>query len=34
MTRFEEIEIYAETADKQEGARAAAERRKPVWTGR
>jgi crotonobetainyl-CoA hydratase len=34
MTRFEEIERYAETADKKEGERAAAERRKPVWTGR
>jgi crotonobetainyl-CoA hydratase len=34
MTRFEEIEKYAATADKREGERAAAERRKPVWTGR
>jgi enoyl-CoA hydratase/carnithine racemase len=34
MTRFEEIEKYAETADKREGEKAAAERRKPVWTGR
>lgn len=34
MTRFEEIERYAESADKREGELAAAERRKPVWTGR
>jgi enoyl-CoA hydratase/carnithine racemase len=34
MTRFEEIERYAETTDKKEGERAGAERRKPVWTGR
>jgi enoyl-CoA hydratase/carnithine racemase len=34
MTRFEPIEQYAATADKQEGERAAGERRKPVWTGR
>lgn len=34
MTRFEPIEKYAATADKQEGERAAAERRKPVWEGR
>ncbi|MFA7584739.1 MAG: enoyl-CoA hydratase-related protein [Novosphingobium sp.] len=34
MTRFEEIEQYAETDDKKEGERAGAERRKPVWTGR
>jgi enoyl-CoA hydratase/carnithine racemase len=33
-SRFEEIEHYAETADKREGERAASERRKPVWTGR
>jgi enoyl-CoA hydratase/carnithine racemase len=33
-TRFEEIERYAATEDKAEGARAAAERRKPVWVGR
>ena len=34
MTRFEPIEKYAATADKQEGERAGAERRKPVWQGR
>lgn len=34
MTRFEEIEQYAESADKREGDLAAGERRKPVWTGR
>jgi len=34
MTRFEEIEHYAESADKREGEAAASERRKPVWTGR
>jgi enoyl-CoA hydratase/carnithine racemase len=34
MSRFEEIEQYAESSDKREGERAAAERRKPVWTGR
>ncbi|QEH79235.1 crotonase [Sphingomonas sp. C8-2] len=34
MTRFEPIEQYAGTEDKKEGERAAAERRKPVWTGR
>jgi enoyl-CoA hydratase/carnithine racemase len=34
MSRFEEIEHYAETADKREGERAAGERRKPVWSGR
>lgn len=34
MTRFEPIEKYATTDDKKEGERAAAERRKPVWTGR
>jgi enoyl-CoA hydratase/carnithine racemase len=33
-TRFEPIEEYAATQDKQEGERAAGERRKPVWTGR
>jgi enoyl-CoA hydratase/carnithine racemase len=33
MTRFEEIEQYAESNDKREGERAGAERRKPVWTG-
>jgi enoyl-CoA hydratase/carnithine racemase len=33
-TRFEAIERYAETEDKREGERAAAERRKPVWKGR
>jgi enoyl-CoA hydratase/carnithine racemase len=34
MSRFEEIEQYAESADKHEGALAASERRKPVWSGR
>ena len=34
MTRFEEIERYAESADKREGETAGGERRKPVWTGR
>ena len=34
MTRFEEIEQYAESADKHEGEAAAGERRKPAWTGR
>jgi crotonobetainyl-CoA hydratase len=34
MTRFEEIEQYAESADKREGEIAGGERRKPVWTGR
>lgn len=34
MTRYEEIEQYAESADKREGEVAAGERRKPVWTGR
>ena len=33
-TRFEEIERYAESADKREGEAAAGERRKPAWTGR
>ena len=33
-TRFEPIERYADTEDRREGERAAAERRKPVWTGR
>lgn len=33
-SRFEEIEQYAETADKREGEAAGGERRKPVWTGR
>jgi len=33
MTRFEEIERYAESNDKREGERALAERRKPVWSG-
>lgn len=33
MTRFEEIEQYAESHDKREGELAGAERRKPVWTG-
>ncbi|QWT16642.1 enoyl-CoA hydratase-related protein [Sphingobium xenophagum] len=34
MTKFEEIEQYAASADKREGELAAGERRKPVWTGR
>lgn len=34
MTRFEEIEQYAESQDKREGEIAGAERRKPVWIGR
>ena len=34
MTRFEEIEQYAESHDKCESELAGAERRKPVWTGR
>jgi crotonobetainyl-CoA hydratase len=34
MTRFEEIEQYAESSDKREGELAGGERRKPVWTGR
>ena len=34
MTRFEQIEQYAESVDKREGELAGAERRKPVWTGR
>jgi enoyl-CoA hydratase/carnithine racemase len=33
MTRFEEIEQYAESNDKRESERAAAEQRKPVWSG-
>lgn len=33
MTRFEEIEQYATSADKREGEVAGSERRKPVWTG-
>jgi crotonobetainyl-CoA hydratase len=33
-SRFEGIECYAGTEDRREGERAAAERRKPVWTGR
>lgn len=34
MTRFEEIEQYAESEDVRERNAAAAEGRKPVWTGR
>ncbi len=34
MTRFEEIEQYAESDDVRERNAAAAEGRKPVWTGR
>lgn len=34
MSRFEEIEQYAESQDKREGELAGAERRKPMWTGR
>jgi enoyl-CoA hydratase/carnithine racemase len=33
-SRFEEIERYATSEDRQEGERAAAERRKPIWSGR
>jgi crotonobetainyl-CoA hydratase len=33
-TKFEVIEEYAGSIDQLEGAAAAAERRKPVWTGR
>lgn len=33
-SRFEEIERYADSADRREGASAAAERRTPVWQGR
>jgi crotonobetainyl-CoA hydratase len=33
MSRFEEIEQYAESDDKHEGEQAAAQRRKPVWRG-
>lgn len=32
-TRFEEIELYAGTADRREGELAARERRKPIWVG-
>ena len=34
MTRFEEIERYAQSEDKREGELAGGERRKPAWTGR
>jgi crotonobetainyl-CoA hydratase len=34
MSRFEEIEQYAVSADKREGEQAMSERRKPVWSGR
>ena len=34
MTRFEEIEQYAESEDVKERNAAGAEGRKPVWTGR
>lgn len=34
MTRFEEIEQYAESVDVRERNAASAEGRKPVWTGR
>lgn len=34
MTRFEEIEQYAESADVRERNAASAEGRKPAWTGR
>lgn len=33
-SRFEPIEAYADSEDRKEGLAAAAERRKPVWTGR
>jgi crotonobetainyl-CoA hydratase len=32
-TRFEPIELYANSADRREGEAAAKEKRKPVWTG-
>jgi crotonobetainyl-CoA hydratase len=32
-TRFEPIELYADSLDKREGETAARERRKPLWTG-
>ena len=32
-TKFEAIEAYADSTDRKEGLAAAAERRKPVWTG-
>jgi crotonobetainyl-CoA hydratase len=32
-SRFEPIEAYADSNDRQEGLAAASERRKPVWTG-
>lgn len=34
MTRFEEIEQYAESEDVKERDAAASEGRRPVWTGR
>ena len=34
MTKFEEIEAYHDAADRLEGLAAAAERRKPVWSGK
>lgn len=34
MSKFEVIEAYADSHDRQEGLAAAAERRKPIWTGR
>lgn len=34
MTKFEEIEQYAGSADQREGEAAGAERRRPVWIGR
>lgn len=34
MTRFEQIEQYAQSADRREGEAAGAARRKPVWIGR
>jgi crotonobetainyl-CoA hydratase len=34
MSRFEEIEQYAESADKRESEQAMSERRKPSWSGR
>ena len=33
-TRFEEIERYAGSEDRREGARAGQNRRRPTWTGR
>jgi hypothetical protein len=32
-SRFEPVEAYADSHDRRKGLAAAAERRKPVWTG-